>query len=78
MHKYTEQIIRHEAVTEEGKACEILERITYERQPGQGAESDQQVVVNRRFDLQTGECLNRLGETEFEEQITGAKLQLQR
>ncbi len=78
MHKYTEQIVRYEAVNDEGKACEVLERITYERQPGQGPGADQLVVVNRRFDLQTGECLHRLSETEFEDQITGARLHLQR
>jgi hypothetical protein len=78
MHKYSEQIIRYEAVTEEGRACEILERITYERQPGQGQDADQLVVINRRYDLKTGECLHRLGETEFEDQVTGARLRLQR
>jgi hypothetical protein len=78
MHKYSEQIIRHEAVTEEGRACEILERVTYERQPAQGGTADQLVVVNRRYDRQTGEPLNRLSESEFEEQRTGIRLRLQR
>jgi hypothetical protein len=75
MHKYSEKIIRYWAVNDEGKSCEILERITYERQPGQGP--DALVEINRRYDLQTGECLNRVGETEFEDPVTGARLRLQ-
>jgi hypothetical protein len=75
MHNYSEKITRYRAVNEEGKVREILERITYERTPGDGP--DALVEINRRYDLQTGECLNRLGETEFEEQITGARLRLQ-
>jgi hypothetical protein len=75
MHRYSEKINRFRAVNEDGKACEILERITYEQPPGAGA--DALVEINRRYDLQTGECLNRLGETEFEEQLTGARLRLQ-
>lgn len=74
MHPFTEQVIRHRATNEEGKVCEILERVTLERQPD-GAEPK---VVNRRFDLNTGERLNRLSEDEFEEDETGARLQLQR
>ena len=73
MHPYSEQLIRHRALTEEGKSCEILERITYKRQPGA-----EPVVVNRRYDLSTGECLNRLSDTEFEDDASGARLQLQR
>jgi hypothetical protein len=77
MHNYSEKITRYWAVNEEGKLREILERITYERQPGVGQGPDALVEINRRYDLQTGECLNRLGETEFEERITGARLWLQ-
>jgi hypothetical protein len=77
MHKYSEKIIRYWAVNEEGKDCEILERITYELQPGREQGADALVEINRRYDLQTGECLNRLGETEFEDQVTGARLRLQ-
>jgi hypothetical protein len=74
VHRYSEQIIRYEALTEEGKACEILERVTYERLAG----VPEPAVVNRRFDLQTGEPLSRLSETEFAVDATGIRLQLQR
>jgi len=77
MHNYSEKITRYWAVNEEGKACEILERITYERQPGAGHDADVLVEINRRYDRQTGECLNRLSESEFEEQVSGARLRLQ-
>jgi hypothetical protein len=73
MHPYSEQIIRHRAVTEEGKPCEILERITFERRPGATAP----VEINRRYDLRTGERVNRLSDTEFEDEQTGARLRLQ-
>ncbi len=77
-HKFSEEIIRHQALTEEGKSCEILERITFERQAGEGNVSGQLAVVNRRYDLRTGERVNRLSETEFEEDDTGVRLRLQR
>lgn len=73
MHPYSEKIIRYQALTEEGKACEILERITYERLPGVA----EPAVINRRFDLQTGEPLTRLGEKEFAVDATGVRLNLQ-
>ncbi len=74
MHPYSEQIIRHPALTAEGKPCEILERITYERRSGE----PQPVEINRRFDLTTGERLNRISDSEFEDDITGARLRLRR
>ncbi len=74
MHPFSEQVIRHQALDEEGKPREILERITYKREAG-GAEP---VVVNRRYDLRTGERLDRLNDIEFEDVETGARLQLQR
>ena len=73
MHPFTEQVIRHRAVNAEGKPCEILERVTYERQPD-GADP---VVINRRYDLKTGERLIRVNDTEFEDDESGARLQLQ-
>ena len=74
MHPYSEKVFRHQALNDEGKSCEILERVTYERKPG----ADEPVVINRRYDLSTGECLNRLSDTEFEDEASGARLQLQR
>ncbi|HTQ36656.1 MAG TPA: hypothetical protein VMH77_06435 [Steroidobacteraceae bacterium] len=73
MHRYSEQVVRHQALTEEGKPCEILERITYERRPAVA----EPAVVNRRYDLRTGERVNRLSDTEFEEDFSGARLRLQ-
>ena len=69
-----EQVIRHQARDEEGKLREILERVTYERKAGVA----EPVVINRRYDLSTGESLNRLSESEFEDGESGARLQLQR
>ena len=60
----------------EGKPREILERITFERTVGDDGSLSEPVVVNRRFDLRTGEVLNRLSDTEFEEDETGARLHL--
>lgn len=78
MNKYSEEIIRHRAVTAEGKPREILERITYVRELRADGSLAIPVVVHRRFDLATGECLNPLSETEFEDDATGDRLQLQR
>jgi hypothetical protein len=76
MKKFSEEIIRHAAVTAEGKPCEILERITHEREVGADGSLSERVVVNRRYDLKTGELLVRLGEREFEEDESGAKIHL--
>jgi len=76
MKKYSEQIIRYPAVTAEGKPCEVLERITYERVVDEEGSLSEPVVVNRRFDLKTGELLVRLGEREFADDETGAKITL--
>lgn len=78
MKKYSEQIIRHAAVSAEGKPFEILERITFERTVGDEGALSEPVVVNRRFDLRTGEPLTRLGDTEFEAEETGEKFHLRR
>lgn len=76
MKKYSEEIIRYPAVTAEGKPCEVLERITYERVVGEEGSLSEPVVVNRRFDLKTGELLVRLREREFADDETGAKITL--
>lgn len=78
MKEYSEEIVRYEAIDNEGYRREILERITYERMQQADGSLGEPVVFNRRFDLQTGEPLNRLGESEFEVQESGARLQLQR
>lgn len=74
MKKYSEEVIRYPAVTAEGKSCEILERITLEREVREDGSLTEPVVVNRRFDLRTGELLVRVGDREFEDDETGAKI----
>jgi hypothetical protein len=69
-HKYSEEVIRHRGVTGEGKPCEILERVTWER------DGEQRTVVSRRFDLRTGERLNQLSDTDFEDDVSGERIQL--
>lgn len=76
--KYSEQILRHAALTEEGRHCEILERITYERAVLPDGSLGEPLEINRRFDLKTGERVNRLGADEFEDDVSGARLRLQR
>jgi hypothetical protein len=78
MKKYSEEIVRYEAIDDEGYRREILERITWERVLLADGTLGEPSVFNRRFDLQTGEPLNRLGDGEFEVEATGARLQLQR
>ena len=72
--KYHEEILRHPAVTAEGKPCEIIERLTFERsvQPD-GTLSDAR-QINRRFDLRTGERVNPLGGDDYELDLTGDRL----
>ena len=74
--KYSEQIVRHAAVTADGKPCEILERITLERDQMRDGSLGEARVFHRRFDLRTGERVNRLGETEFEIDVSGARVRL--
>lgn len=69
-HKYSEELIRHRAVTADGKPCEVLERVTWER------DGEQRTLVNRRYDLRTGERLNRLSDTEFEDDVSGDVIKL--
>lgn len=76
MKKYSEDIIRHPAISAVGRHCEILERITLERELLEDGSLTEPVVINRRFDLRTGELLVRLNESEFEDEETGAKFRL--
>jgi hypothetical protein len=76
MKKYSEEILRYPALTEEGKPCEILERVTYGRPVLEDGSLGEAEVVNRRFDLRTGEPLDRVSDTEFVDQNSGARLQL--
>ena len=78
MKKYSEQIVRYPALDDEGRPREILERITFERDQASDGTMTEPVVINRRFDVQTGETLTRLGDDEFQENESGIKLHLQR
>ena len=64
--KYTEEVSRFPALDAEGKQCEILERVTLGREVQADGSLGEPVVVNRRFDLRTGERVNHLGGDEFE------------
>lgn len=74
--KYSETIHRYRALTDEGKSCEILERITFEREVVAGQTPGEPVEVYRRYDLKTGERLVRINETEFADDETGARLRI--
>lgn len=76
MKKYSEEVIRHPAVTADGKACEILERITWEHALQPDGSAGEATVFNRRFDLRTGERVNRLADKEFEIDGSGLRLHL--
>jgi len=72
--KYHEEILRRPALTAEGKPCEILERLTFERSvQADGTLSDAR-QINRRFDLRTGERVNHLGDDDYELDLTGDRL----
>ena len=72
--KYSETVIRHAARTEDGKPCEILERLTFEseRMPDGGWGEPRQ--INQRFDLRTGQRVNHLGGDRFEVDVSGEGL----
>jgi hypothetical protein len=76
--KYSEEILRHLAVRADGSPCEILERLTWEMQASEGASTQTRTLFNRRFDLKTGERVNRLNDNEFEIDGEGLRLRLQR
>ncbi|MDR2214712.1 MAG: hypothetical protein LBE59_02595 [Nevskiaceae bacterium] len=76
--KYSEEILRHAASRSDGGACEILERLTWETRHGEDGQPLERALFNRRFDLKTGERVNRLGDDEFEIDGSGERLRLLR
>ena len=75
--KYSEELNRFPALDADGRPCEILERITFERTKGRdGRLKGKPKEINRRYDLKTGERLHRLNDTEFEDDETGARVTL--
>lgn len=76
--KYHEEIHRYPALTADGKAVEILERVTYARSVAADGSLSAAQEVNRRFDLRTGERLDPLGGGEFQFVVGGERLTAQR
>jgi hypothetical protein len=72
--KYSEEIVRLPARDAEGRRCEILERITFSRDVQEDGSLGEAVVVNRRFDLRTGERVNHLGGDDYELDDSGERL----
>jgi hypothetical protein len=75
--KYSEEINRFAARNADGKPVEVLERITYARSIGKdGRARGRPVEISRRYDLKTGERLLRVGEGEFADDESGARITL--
>jgi hypothetical protein len=72
--KYSEQVNRFPARDAEGQHYEILERITFSREVQADGSLGESVMVNRRFDLRTGERVNHLGGDDFELDHSGDRL----
>jgi hypothetical protein len=72
--KYSETLIRHAARTEDGKPCEILERLTFERERRDDGTWSEPRQIHQRFDLRTGERVNHLGGDRFEVDVAGTPL----
>ena len=72
--KYSEEVVRIPARNAEGGRCEIIERITLEREVQADKSLGEPVVVNRRFDLRTGERVNHLGGDDFELDDRGGRV----
>lgn len=72
--KYHEQVLRHLAVTADGKTVELLERRTFERVLQADGSLGEPIEVNRRFDLSTGERVNHLDGDDFVQCFSGEAL----
>ena len=78
VNTYHEEIHRHPACTADGKPCEILERVTFERSVNADGTPGQPRQIHRRFDLRTGERVNHLGGDDYELDLSGERLRLVR
>ena len=76
--RYHEEVRRYPAVTAEGKPCEILERLTFERGVQPDGSLSEARQINRRFDLGTGERVNHLEGDEYELDLGGERLRVLR
>ena len=72
--KYSETMVRHLATTDEGHRCEIIERLTFETEQRPDGTWSEPRQINQRFDLRTGERVNRLGDDRFEIDVEGTPL----
>ena len=72
--KFHEALNRYPGRTEDGKDVEILERVTFERRILGDGSLDTAREINRRYDLRTGERLDRLGADEFAMVVGGARI----
>ena len=72
--KYSETLIRHAAETDEGVPCEILERLTFEREQQADGSWSEPRQINQRFDLRTGQRVNHLGGDRFQVDVSGELL----
>ena len=76
--KYHEEVHRHAAQTLDGKPCEILERVTFERNVLPDGSLSEPRQISRRFDLRTGERVNHLAGDDFELDLSGEPLRVVR
>jgi hypothetical protein len=76
--KYSEEVVRFPALDAGGKQCLIIERITLAREVLDDGSLGEPSVVNRRFDLRTGEGVNHLGGDDYELDHSGERLKAQR
>ena len=72
--KYSETLVRHVAETDDGVPCEILERLTFERDQQPDGSWGEPRQINQRFDLRTGQRLNPLGGDRFQVDVSGELL----
>ena len=63
--KYHEEVLRHVAVMADGTHCELLERLTFERDILADGSLGEPRQIICRFDLRTGERVNHLQGDEF-------------
>jgi hypothetical protein len=75
--KYSEVVVRIPAQNADGDACVIIERITHARELLADGSLGEPAVVNRRFDLRTGERVNHLGGVDYELDHSGDRLKAQ-
>lgn len=72
--KYHEEVLRHPAHMADGSPCEIIERLTFERELRPDGSLAAARQINQRFDLKTGEQVRHLGGARYELIVTGEAL----